>query len=299
MTAPPACKPPACKPLIFPCEGAPLVGALHAAESAIAPAARLGAVIATGGAQVRAGPHRSHVELAHIFASEGLPALRFDRRGIGDSGGANPGFELAGPDIQAAIDALCAETGVQGVIGYGLCDGATALGLLAPFEPRLAGLILTNPWTIDEADQANSLVMHHYRRRMRDPRQLGRLLRGEIALGSAIQSLGRSLSRVALDRLRARPRPAILPLGHRLAKALSGFSGPIHIILSDHDRTAAAFEAGLHLPAWKAILARPNVTVQHIGGADHTCSPATARSALLAECRAAIRAMAAREAEPA
>ncbi|MGK2285203.1 hydrolase 1, exosortase A system-associated [Pedomonas sp. V897] len=295
MTLPFSTTPPACKPLVFPCEDAPLVGALHPAESA----ARLGVVIAAGGVQVRAGPHRSHVDLAQFFAAEGLPTLRFDRRGIGDSGGTDPGFEMSGPDISAAITALCTETGVEGVIGYGLCDGATALGLLAPYEPRLAGLILTNPWTIDEADQANSLVMHHYRRRMRDPRQLGRLLRGEIALGPAIRSLGRSLSRVALDRLRARPRPAILPLGHRLAKALGAFTGPIHIILSDHDRTAAAFEAGLRLPAWKAVLERPNVTVQHIGGADHTFSPTTARAALLAECRAAIRAMAKRESEPA
>ena len=288
-------------PLIFTCEGEPLVGALHPAAQSTP--GSIGGLIVSGGVQVRAGPHRSHVDLANGLATEGLPTLRFDRRGVGDSGGTNPGFEMAGPDILAAIDALCRETGVEGCIGYGLCDGATALGLLAPYEPRLAGLILMNPWTIDEADNGNSLVMHHYRRRLRDPRQLGRLLRGEIALGSAIASLGstlgRSLSRVTLDRLRARPRPAILPLGHRLAKALSSFPGPIHIILSDHDRTASAFEAGLHTPAWKAVLARPNVTVQRIGGADHTCSPATAKAAFLRECRAAAKAMAAREAIPA
>lgn len=295
MSTPSPREAPAVRPLVFACGDDPLVGMLHTAG----PGARLGVLIVSGGVQVRAGPHRSHVDLAEIFAAEGLPTLRFDRRGIGDSGGTDPGFEKAGPDIAAAIDALCRETGVEGVIGYGLCDGATALGLQAPYEPRLAGLLLVNPWTIDEADQSGSLVMHHYRRRMRDPRQIGRLLRGEIAIGAAICSFGRSLSRVTLDRLRPRPRPAILPLGHRLAKALGGFGGPVHVILSDHDRTAAAFEAGLHQPAWKAILERANVTTQRIGGADHTCSPATARAALLAECRAAIRAMTERGAKPA
>lgn len=279
----------ACKPLTFPCEGEPLVGVLHTAQSG-AEEAGTGVLIVSGGLQVRAGPHRSHVELAQALAAHGLPTLRFDRRGIGDSGGADAGFEMSGPDIQAAIDALAAETGIEGCIGYGLCDGASALALLVPHEPRLTGLILMNPWTIDEEDQENSLVMHHYRRRMRDPRQLGRLLRGEIELGSALRSLGRSLGRVALGRLRARPRPAILPLAHRMAASLTGFHGPIHIILSSHDRTAATFQTATHGPAWKAILERPNVTVQKIGGADHTCSPRTAKAAFLAECRdAALR----------
>jgi len=286
-----------CKPLIFPCEGEPLVGALHRDGSKTG--GRTGALIVSGGVQVRAGPHRSHVDLGHTLAAEGLPTLRFDRRGIGDSGGTDPGFEMAGPDIQAAIDALVAETGVESCIGYGLCDGATALALLAPHEPRLSGLILMNPWTIDEAEQENSLVMHHYRRRMRDPRQLGRLLKGEIALGPAIRSLGRSLSRVALDRMRARPRPAILPLAHRMATALTPYKGPIHILLSTHDRTAAAFREATHWPAWKAILARPNVTVQEIRGADHTCSPQTARDAFIAECARAARHMAELQREPA
>lgn len=280
---------PPCKPLIFPCEGEPLVGVLHEA------AGSTGLLIVNGGVQVRAGPHRSHVELAQALASDGWPSLRFDRRGIGDSGGTDPGFEMMGPDIQAALDAFGAEAGVDGCIGYGLCDGATALALLAPHEPRLTGLILMNPWTTDEGDQENSLVVHHYRRRMRDPRQLGRLLRGEIELGRAIRSLGR----VALDRLRAKPRPAILPLAHRMATALTAYNGPIHFILSTHDRTAAAFQAAARWPAWRAILERPNVTVQEIGGADHTCSPQVAKAAFIAECRAAARRMAARQHEPA
>ena len=284
---------PASKPLIFPCEGEPLVGVLHPAPADAAP--RTGVLIVSGGVQVRAGPHRSHVKLAEAFTAEGLPALRFDRRGIGDSGGVDAGFEMAGPDIQAALDALVAETGVEGCIGYGLCDGASALALLAPHEPRLTGLILMNPWTTDEADQENSLVMHHYRRRMRDPRQLGRLLRGEIELGRAIRSLGR----VALDRLRARPRPAILPLAQRMATSLTGFNGPIHILLSSHDRTAATFQTAAHWPAWKAILERPNVTMQEISEADHTCSPRTAKAAFIAECREAARRIAAADRAPA
>lgn len=292
---------PAYKPLIFPCEGEPLVGVLHPAGTMadIGVPADTGVLIVSGGVQVRAGPHRSHVELAQALAADGLPTLRFDRRGVGDSGGTNSGFEAAGPDIQAAIDVLVAETGVQGCIGYGLCDGASALALLAPHEPRLSGLILMNPWTIDEADQENSLVMHHYRRRMRDPRQLGRLLRGEIELGRAISSLGRSLGRVALGRLRARPRPAILPLAHRMAAGLASFTGPIHIILSSHDRTAATFQTATHWPAWKSILERPNVTMQEIGGADHTCSPQTAKAAFIAECRSAAQRMASLQREPA
>lgn len=275
--------------LVFPCEGEPLVGALHAAHGPV------GAVLVSGGVQVRAGPHRCNVDLAAALASNGLPTLRFDRRGIGDSGGTDKGFDGSGTDISAAIDTLCERTGVQQCVGFGLCDGATALALLAPYEPRLAGLILMNPWTIDSSDQNTSLVMHHYRRRVRDPRTLGRLLRGEIALGRAI----RSLSRVALDRLRVRPRPAILPLSQRMAMALSAYKRPVHFILSDHDRTAAAFEAALHWQAWKPVLDRENVSIRRVGGADHTCSFTGAKAALIAECQAAANAMAAAQYEPA
>ena len=65
-------------------------------------------VIAVGGPQYRVGSHRQFVSLARRLAASGHVALRFDCRGMGDSEGAMQTFEQSGPDLQAAIDALCA-----------------------------------------------------------------------------------------------------------------------------------------------------------------------------------------------
>src|SRR3546814_10564344 len=86
--------------------------------------------------------------LAQRVAAAGHPVFRFDRRGIGDSEGANGGFESSGPDIVAAIAAFReAAPHVARVIGFGNCDAASALLLHQPLA--LDGLIVANPWTYD------------------------------------------------------------------------------------------------------------------------------------------------------
>ena len=134
------------RPLTFDCGGATLAGLLHPA------AGGTGIVIVTGGVQTRAGSHRGFVDLADRLAAAGFPVLRFDRRGVGDSDGENSGFRDSAPDIAAAITALRrACPGIRRVIGWGLCDGASALALHGA-ALGLDGLILANPWTRDADD---------------------------------------------------------------------------------------------------------------------------------------------------
>ncbi|MEO7385660.1 MAG: hydrolase 1, exosortase A system-associated, partial [Gammaproteobacteria bacterium] len=73
----------------FTCEGDTLIGILH---EALVPATR-GVLIVVGGPQYRIGSHRQFVLLARDLARQGIPILRFDYRGMGDSDGRFRGFE--------------------------------------------------------------------------------------------------------------------------------------------------------------------------------------------------------------
>ncbi len=87
----------------FACQGEELVGILGRPA---APRA-LGVVIVVGGPQYRTGSHRQFTLLARHLLQEGFAVLRFDCRGMGDSGGEFPGFEHISADIAAAVDTLC------------------------------------------------------------------------------------------------------------------------------------------------------------------------------------------------
>ena len=128
----------------FPCEGETLLGTLDAADGST------GVLIVSGGNEVRAGAHRAMAMLAEQLALRDVPVFRFDRRGVGDSGGENGGWESSAPDITAAAAAFRAEQPqLRRVVGFGNCDAATALALFG----RAAGveaLVLANPWAGDD-----------------------------------------------------------------------------------------------------------------------------------------------------
>ena len=86
--------------LVFDCEGESLVGILSGAGL---PAVR-GVLIVVGGPQYRVGSHRQFALLARHLAEHGVPTLRFDYRGMGDSDGEVRTFEGVGADIRCAID---------------------------------------------------------------------------------------------------------------------------------------------------------------------------------------------------
>jgi len=216
--------------LVFPCEGSTLVGTLDAAPGST------GLLLVTGGNELRSGAWSGQAQLAARIAREGFPVFRFDRRGIGDSDGPNGGFRTSAPDIAAALAAFraaCPE--MTRVIGLGNCDAASAL-MLARGD-GLDGLVLSNPWTIEDDDAAPppEAIRGHYRRRLSDPAALLRLLTGKVSLGKLIASLR--------DALRPPPPPG--SLAQDMAAGIASFAGPLAFLLAERDRTAQAF-----LAAW-------------------------------------------------
>ena len=216
--------------LTIPCEGAELVATLDEADG------KTGLLIVSGGNELRAGAWNGQARLAARIAAAGYPVLRFDRRGVGDSSGPNGGFRSAAPDIAAALAAFRAEApGLTRVVAFGNCDAASAL-MLAQGK-GCDGLVLSNPWTIendgDEAAPPPAAVRAHYAGRLRDRGALLRLLTGKVSLKGLITSLVQAL----------RPTPPPSTLAQEIAAGLGRFKGEVTILLATRDRTAQVFEA--------------------------------------------------------
>src|SRR5690242_8322760 len=125
--------------LTFDCRGQSLVGIL----SGTGEVAERGVLVVVGGPQYRVGSHRQFTLLARHLAERGLPALRFDYRGMGDSEGDARTFERVGADIRSAMDRFFASVpGLKDVVIWGLCDAASASLFYAHQDARVSGLVL-------------------------------------------------------------------------------------------------------------------------------------------------------------
>jgi pimeloyl-ACP methyl ester carboxylesterase len=108
-------------------------------------ASRVGLVLFNAGVIHRIGPHRINVRLARALAKQGVPSIRFDLSGLGDSTrpDGRQSFEVqAVLDVRAAIDALAFVTGLKKFVLFGFCSGAYYSYNVALADDRVAGLLL-------------------------------------------------------------------------------------------------------------------------------------------------------------
>jgi exosortase A-associated hydrolase 1 len=172
--------------LAFGCGGDTLVGI---ASVPAEPCTR-GVLIIVGGPQYRVGSHRQFALLARHLAAQGIAAMRFDVRGMGDSGGDERDFEGIQDDIRAALDAFVdAVPGMRDIVLWGLCDGASAAALYAPGDARVRGLVLLNPWVRTDDGVARTRLKHHYRDRLRDRTFWRKLARGQFDYVGSVKSM--------------------------------------------------------------------------------------------------------------
>lgn len=233
----------------FPCAGEPLVGTLDAADGTT------GLLIVSGGNEIRCGAHRGMAMLAQALAATGVPVLRYDRRGIGDSTGVNQGFEGSAADIAAAAAVLRAN-GAARVVGFGNCDAASALALFHA-AAGIDALVLSNPWTegSDDTLPPAAAIRARYADRLRDPREWLRVLRG----GVDFRKLAGGLAKVV------RTPSEDGALVTRMAAALLASRVPVTILLAARDNTAVAFA-----DAWAKVPRRPDVPLEMLNSASHS-----------------------------
>ncbi len=172
--------------LQFSCDDAALIGILSRPRQA----ATRGVLVVVGGPQYRAGSHRQFTLLARALAAQGIPVLRFDYRGMGDSEGAARDFEAVSADLRAAIDEFFRQVPtLRDVAIWGLCDGASAALFYAAGDPRVAGLALLNPWVRSTASYARTTLRHYYLARLRQGEFWRKLLGGRFDVRAAAASL--------------------------------------------------------------------------------------------------------------
>ena len=266
--------------LSFACEGETLFGILARPEQE----ANLGVVIVVGGPQTRVGSHRQFVLLARTLAEAGIPVLRFDYRGMGDSTSAQRDFENITPDIRSAIDALRhACPSVTRIVLWGLCDAASAALLYCDetHDPAIAGLCLLNPWVRSEATLAKTQIKHYYAQRLLQKEFWSKLLSGRLNIAKSVAELLRKVGQASTKVSHNQQ----LSFQERMARGLRGFQGQVLLILSGNDYTAKEFlEYTAAADSWHRLLDRPRLTRIDIPAADHTFSSQAQRKTVENAC---------------
>lgn len=177
----------------------------------------LSAVLVNAGPQRRTGPNRMWVEIARRWAAAGVPTLRLDAAGIGDSAGDSKVLariaEFYRPhyveQVQASLEQLAAEGLPPRFVALGLCAGAYWSSHTALADERVAAVVMLNPRTLIYDKRA------HTARRTRELRKRAlmastwrKAFSGELRLARHLET-GRSLAAVAAT-LPARTRERLL-----------------------------------------------------------------------------------------
>ena len=187
-------KPP--EPVVFQNQqGLRLFGILHTPP--VPASSDLAVVLLSPGIKMRVGPARLYRGLTTLLTGMGLPVLRFDFAGLGDSEGALTEDLVrdvynhieVGRFVQDAIDAMDwmeHHYGTRRFIFAGLCGGAVTGLLAGSKDPRVAGLLalgITPVLASQAADPSLYLTAGQLRQlrdgyyaKLRDPRAWLRLL---------------------------------------------------------------------------------------------------------------------------
>lgn len=260
--------------LVFPVAGERLLGIVARPDSP----RDCAVLLVVGGPQYRVGSHRQFLLLSRRLAAAGYPVMRFDYRGMGDSGGAVRSFDAVGEDIGAAIDAfLEACPGVRRIVLWGLCDAASAalLHVQASRDPRIAGLVLLNPWVRSEASLAQTHIKHYYGQRLLQRAFWVKLLSGKMQI---VRSLRGLLGNAMLARGTGSPRQS-RSFQDLMAEGWRQFDGEVLLILSGQDYTAKEFlEYVASDVAWSGVLDSRKLSRVDVADADHTFSSEELRS---------------------
>ena len=269
-------------PLVFDCLDDDLIGIVHKPER---PSSIGVLTVVAGGPQYRAGVGRGMVSLARDLASHGVPVMRFDYRGLGDSTGDFQGFDHIAEDLQAAVDAFRhAVPELKSVVLWGGCDAASAAMIHGWKITGVESLILGNPW-ISTEEIRSAVLRKHYTKRLREAHFWRKLIRFEYNLidyaiaGS--QKVTARLSRLLSPQERTRSATVESNVGRPIDRMLAGlrqFEGPVLFLMSGRSMVSNEFDELINGdPSWQAVYNRPACKRVDLPDADQTFSDGDSR----------------------
>jgi hypothetical protein len=163
---------------------------------------------------------------------------------------------------------------VSRVVAFGNCDAASALMLAG--GAGCDGLVLSNPWTIEQDDGPSddapppAAIRARYAEKLKNPGEVARLLAGGVDLGKLARGLTQAL----------RPPPPPSTLAEEMRTGIEGYSGAVRILLATADRTAQVFET-----AWD----KGDQRIRRCEGAGHAYVEPAHRDWLVAEILPVLR----------
>jgi exosortase A-associated hydrolase 1 len=241
----------------FNAAGKDLYGILHHPESPSHPGSAL--LMVVGGPQTRVGSHRSNTLVARDLCARGMTVMRFDYEGLGDSEGAFVGFAQAGPSLEAAIECLSKRLSAPGdIVLWSLCDGSAACALnAAKVGPKVAGMILSNPYVHSAQGKAKAYLKYYYVRRILEGSFWKKMLTFRLNPLEVVSSLANLVGKAsggAPGKVSAagsaKPADAAAEtapgedppqLPEKVMEGLEAYPGPLRLILSGNDLTAKEF----------------------------------------------------------
>jgi len=169
-----------------------LIGTVTLPEAPTA-VADIGFVLFNAGVIHRVGPHRINVRLARQLAARGIPSIRFDLMGHGDSAritGQHSFEAQAVIDVRAAMDALGWAAHVDRFAIFGLCSGAYHGYETALVDERVVGLLMFDAYRYP----TYKTHLYHYLKGLRQKhllrRVIGFLRRGVASVGRQARAPG-------------------------------------------------------------------------------------------------------------
>jgi hypothetical protein len=136
----------------------------------------------------RVGPHRLNVVLARRFAAAGLPSLRFDNSGLGESEPRRDELAIEKIAVAEGVEAMdfLSTTGVADrFVPMGICSGAENGQRLALADERVVGAVLIDGY----AYRTPGFYLRECARHLASPQSWARLVERPLAplrvLGSA------------------------------------------------------------------------------------------------------------------
>jgi len=261
------------------------------AEPVDVPPASTCAVFLNAGAVRRTGPNRLWVDASRRWAARGLPALRIDLEGLGDSDGeAGPSEDVGKYYVSGLLEQVLSFLDGLEDRGFGprfllvgLCSGGYWAFQAAAHEPRVTAAVVLNAgalvWDDDLVRRRDARKLY----RLFDPAWLRRIVRGEInrtrmrEIALAFAGRARPGGGVSLDRRSDRrigelpdPLDATLDTLHEAGtRVVLAFS-------ADEAVRAELDESG----ALGRLEGRPNIELVTLPGRDHTVRPIVAQRAV-------------------